>query len=261
MNIRALPIGRYEDGSPVLVNLESRNGLLNGSPRSGKSVALAALLCGLCRCPHERVAVLSPKVLDFHKFAPAVRLIKDPAAMLDYLEELHGEAERRKEWCTERGLKKIAPEHYSAVPHLTTIIDEFTVVRRSVVQDEKGKPVKVGERIEAEVMKLVAETGFAGLSFVISTQRASGQNITTDLRDIVSGFRASFATETPETDRMVFGEYASEAPCHLITTEQKGVGYISIDGQPPRPFRGALTTDEDEAAAAAEAVKRGNLWQ
>lgn len=257
-SIEALPIGIYEDGSPVLMNLESRNALIGGNPRSGKSVALAALLCGLCRCPNERIAVLSPKVLDFQEFAPRVRLIQDPAEMLDYLNELRAEAERRKAWCVENRAKKIEPKDYrKTMPHLTTIIDEFAVIRASTTQDEKGKTIKTGEQIQAAVFSLIAETGFSASSFVIAVQKASGASgISTDLRDLISGNRISFATETPEATKMVLGEFADDAPCHLITTQQKGVGYISLDGEPPRPFRGAMTTQEDERKAARQGTRR-----
>lgn len=258
VSIEALPIGQYEDGQPVYINLESRNALIGGNPRSGKSVALAALLCGLCRCPNERVTVLSPKVLDFQEFAPRVRLIQDPAEMLDYLNELHEEAERRKVWCVENRAKKIEPKDYTmSMPHLTTIIDEFAVIRAATTTDEKGKTIKTGEQIQAAVYRLIAETGFAASSFVLAVQKASGASgISTDLRDLINGNRISFATETPEATRMVLGEFADDAPCHLITTDQKGVGYISADGQPPRPFRGALTTQKDEEEAARQGKKR-----
>lgn len=258
VSIEALPIGAYEDGQPVCINLESRNALIGGNPRSGKSVALAALLCGLCRCENERIAVLSPKVLDFQEFAPCVRLIQDPAEMLDYLNELHEEAERRKAWCVENRAKKVEPKDYAAVGgHYTTIIDEFAVIRAATTKDEKGKTVKTGEAIQAAVYSLVAETGFAASSFVLCLQKASGASgISTDLRDLINGNRISFATETPEATRMVLGEFVDDAPCHLITTAQKGVGYASFDGQPPRAFRGAMTTQQDEQAAATEKNRR-----
>lgn len=257
-SIEALPIGQYEDGQPVYMNLESRNALIGGNVRSGKSSTIAALLCGLCRCQNERITVLSPKVLDFQEFAPRVRLIQDPAEMLDYLNELHEEAERRKVWCVKNRAKKIEPENFAEVGgHLTTIIDEFAVIRAATTTDEKGKTIKTGEQIQAAVYRLIAETGFAASSFVLCLQKASGASgISTDLRDIINGNRISFATETPEATRMVLGEFVEDAPCHLITTAQKGVGYISTDGQPPRPFRGALTTREDEGQAARQGKKR-----
>lgn len=249
----SLPIGAFEDGSPVCVNLESRNVLIGGNPRSGKSMALAALLCGLCRLPHERVYVLSPKSLDFAVFASKAQVIQEPAQMLACLQEVREEAERRKAWCEDRGLKKIEPRHYAQVPHITVVVDEFAAIRARVVPDEKGKMIKIGEQIQQAVFGLVAECGFAGISFVLSTQKASGATgISTDLRDLISGARVCFATETVEATRMVLGEAAALAPCHEITPQQRGVGYVSVDGGRPRAFRGALVEPADEE----ESVKR-----
>ena len=138
MDVSSLPIGIYADGSPVLVSLESRNALINGNPRSGKSVCLSALICSLLRCSGERVIVMSPKILDFQRFAPAVRLVKDPVSMLKCLGDLREEAERRKEYCERAYAKKIDPSFYDRFPHCTIIVDEFTVIKRSAVIDEKG---------------------------------------------------------------------------------------------------------------------------
>ena len=250
--ITALPVGRYLDGSPVLMNLESRNALLNGNPRSGKSVLLSCLLSSLCRVSHpEIVIVMSPKILDFQEFENAVRLIQDPAEMLEMLGKVHDEAERRKAFCVEKRIKKIDPSLYTACPHITVIMDEFTVIKTTTTTDDKGKTVRIGEQIENEVMRLVAETGFAAISFVLCTQRVSSTNMRTDLRDLIAGNRISFATETPESDRMIFGEYAEYAPCHEITTQMKGVGYIAADGEKPVPFKGAFASAADEQDAAS----------
>lgn len=256
MDITKLPIGMYADGSPVFMSLESRNALINGNPRSGKSVCLSALICSLLRCDNEHVIIMSPKILDFQRFAPAVELIKDADVMLERLKALKEESEARKLYCEQKFLKKIEPSLYSVYPHITVIVDEFTVIKKSTKADDKGKTIKIGEQIEAEIMKLIAETGFAAFSFVLSTQRVSSTNMSTDIRDIVSGNRISFATSTPETDRMIFGEYATYAPCYEINRYQVGCGYISVDDAIPVPFKGAFATEQDEDQAVRYAVDR-----
>lgn len=252
LSISHLPVGKYEDESTVFMNLDSRNALINGNPRSGKSVLLSCLLSALCRIERHPLLVvcMSPKILDFQEFEGSVKLISDPAAMLDYLEKVHQEAERRKQYCIDRRIKKITAEHYEACPPIVVIMDEFTVIKTSTTEDEKGRAVRIGEQVENAVMRLVAETGFAAISFVLCTQRVSSQNMRTDLRDLIAGNRISFATETPESDRMIFGDYAEFAPCHEIATTQKGVGYISADGMKPVPFKGAFADTADESAAA-----------
>lgn len=258
MNISALPIGRYADGSPVLINLESRNGLMNGNPRSGKSVCLDVLICDLLRCENERLIVMSPKALDFQAFAQVVDLVQDPQDMLDKLSELHDVSEARKEWCVENRRKKLTPYDFSPeLPHYTVIIDEYTVVVKSTSLDDKGRVVRIGAQIEQAVMKMIAETGFAGISFMLCLQRASSTNMDTNIRDLIAGPRISFASSSVETDRMVFGDLADKAPCHRIGASQKGVGYVSIDGADPQPFKGAMASDEDEDDAVRFALSRG----
>ena len=241
MRISKMPIGKYADGGSVCVNLDSRNALINGNPRSGKSVMLSVLICDLLKCEHELVAIASPKSLDFAVFAvsPAVRLLQATDDILAHLDWLVAESERRKRLCEVQGVKKITPS--PSEPHITTVIDEFTVLKL------------LEPKIEQKVMRLVAETGFAGFSFVISTQRVSSRNISTDLRDLIAGNRISFATETAESDKMIFGDLATFAPCHQIGANQQGVGYASLDGRRPRPFKSAIATKEDEQRSALEA--------
>ncbi len=100
-------------------------------------------------------------------------------------------------------------------------------------------------------MKLVAETRFAAFSFVIATQRVSSKNMSTDLRDLLGGNRIGFASETEETDKMIFGDLYKDAPCYRIGADLKGVGYISTDSQKPILFKGYFANEYDELNAAA----------
>lgn len=251
----ALPVGIYPDGSPVLFNLDSRNSLIAGVPGSGKSVLLRALICGLLKVRDVpvRLVILSPKSLDFINFAPCARLIADPREMLDYLGELHEESEARKAWCIANGRSKITPADCTRdMPAVITIIDEFAVIKAMTEQDDKGKTIKIGQQIEDAVFRLVAETRFACFSTVIALQKASGASgISTDLRDLISGNRVSFATEGSESVKMVLGDYAIYAPCQDITREQAGVGYIS-HGDRPRVFKGAYASEADEKKTVNE---------
>lgn len=238
MRISRLPIGRYADGTLACANLDSRNALINGNPRSGKSVLLSVLICDLLRCDNELLAIASPKSLDFAVFAssPAVRLIQATDDILAHLDWLVSESERRKRHCEDSGAKKITPS--AEYPHITTVIDEYTVIKLLEPQ------------VEQRVMRLVAETGFAGFAFVVATQRVSSRNISTDLRDLIAGNRISMATETAESDKMIFGDLAPLAPCHQIGADQRGVGYASFDGRDPRAIKCAITSRDDELLAA-----------
>lgn len=261
ISLSALPIGVYRDGKPVLASLESRNALLAGVMGSGKSVCLSAMICGLLRCNRpgrtlEKTTIISPKILDFQNFRGACRLISDYSEIMDYLAELHQEIERRKAYCIAAGLKKVSGGHIEKVGgHITVIIDEYTVIKTAIMQDEKGKTVKIGEAIEAELMRLIAEARFASVSFVLALQKADSRNMDTRTRDLISGCRISFASEGKTSAEMVFGEFAANAPCHEIGANHPGVGYVQIDALVPQPFKGAFADDADERSAALYAIE------
>ncbi len=252
ITIKNLPVGVDVNGAPVCCSLESRNGLIAGIMGSGKSVMLSVLLCDLLRIHkgNERVIVMSPKILDFQNFEGACRLIKDNNEIMECLAELRAEMERRKEWCIQNRRKKITAAEYTKFPHITVIVDEYTVIKTSTETDDKGRIVRVGEQIEAEIMRLVAEARFAAISFVIALQKADSRNIDTRTRDLISGVKASFAAEGRTSAEMVFGDYAEFTPCHELSG-MPGVGYIQIDSEKPIIFKGAFADDSDELAAAA----------
>lgn len=256
ISVSCLPIGVYQDGSPVVASLESRNGLLAGVMGSGKSVCLSALVCALLRCnrpgrPLEKTVIISPKILDFQNFQGACRLISDYAEIMDFLDELHTEIERRKAYCILHGIKKITPDLYDEMPHISVIVDEYTVIKTATAKDDKGKIVKIGEQIETELMRILAEARFAAVSIVIALQKADSRNIDTRTRDLISGCRISFSAEGKTSSEMIFGDYAVNAPCHEIGADRPGVGYVQIDAELPKPFKGAFADDDDELAAAA----------
>lgn len=248
-SVASLPVGLFSDGSVATVSLLSQNALVAGVPRSGKSVFLSTLICDLCLCDHENVVVMSPKILDFSSFSNRCLLLSRADEMLSFLSDLSSESERRKSICLARGIKKIE-DFDDDCPHISVIVDEFTVIRSFTQIDDRGKKRKIGIEIEDAIMRLVAETGFAGISFVLTTQRVSSTNMSTDLRDLISGNRICFATETLESTKMVFGDCAPLAPCHLLTTSHRGVGYIASNGNPPRIFKSAIASKEDEESAS-----------
>lgn len=245
MELKHLPIGEDVEHNQVAVNLTGGRGvLLNGNPGSGKSVCLSVLCCDVLKCSDTKLAILSPKILDFMNFESSALLVSSPDDYMNYLKYLHNESERRKEYCIQHHLKKI--ENNPEKPAIITVIDEYTVLKMSV------------KNFEDEVMKLVAETRYAAFSFVLCTQKVSGTNMKTELRDLIDGNRISFACSTAEVSKMVFGDLAEDAPAHLISAANRGVGYISTDSEKPKLFKGYYANDIDEINAAANT--RNKRW-
>lgn len=253
IDLKHLPVGIYADGSVALANLASGNMMCQGIPGSGKSVFLSSLICSLLRCePQVDLAILSPKMLDFQNFAPAVRLIDDPTEMLEYLNHVRERGNERKKVCMERHIKKIDEDLWDEYPPIVTIMDEFAIIHSSTVMDEKkGREMPIGSTIDATMSKLVAEMRFAAISNVLATQRFSvGDNISSTLRENISGTFVSFKTNSGATDQMLWKDQAENAECHKIRKDQVGCGYINVFDCKPRAFKGSFANAADEIAAA-----------
>lgn len=252
-----LPIGIYVDEMdpkktvPATVSLVSRNFLLQGEPRSGKSVMLSALIVSILRAePKVDLYIMSPKILDFMNFDDAATLISDPNDMLACLEDIYEIGNQRKQYCIDHRIKKIDESLFEEVRPIVIIFDEFAIISSFVDMDDKGRKVQVGAMILQQTTKIVAEMGFAAISTCLTSQRLDTNTISGQLRDLFSGNRCSFASQSAMSDSMIFGDMADQAPCHKITRDQVGCGYISVDGKTPRCFKGALATEADEIAAA-----------
>lgn len=259
-SISSIPVGETVDGSPVCVSLDSANALVAGNPGAGKSVYLSALICQLVRLSGEVVYILSPKALDFMAFEDVARVVEDVPDMLALMDALGAEELRRRDWLRAHRLKKLS-DYTDEMPHITVIVDEFSVLKSATEQVEDGKRTKVrktGQELESAIQHLVERGRYVGISFVLTTQRVSSENMSTDLRDLVSGWRVAFSLSTVESTRMVMGDRASDAPAHDIPHSARGVGWM-LRGSDPIAFKGAFASDEDEWAAA-DAARCSRRW-
>lgn len=259
IDLSHLPVGVYADGSPAYANLAAGNSMCQGEPGSGKSVYLSSLACSILRAvPQIQFAILSPKALDFQNFMDAVPVIQDVQEMIDYLNWVEEQGELRKQVCMDRRIKKISRDEWEEFPPIVIMIDEYATVYNKELPPEPGKktPVAVGKELGALVKHIVAEYRFAAISVILTTQRFSNDCIDTTLRANISGTLTSFATNKAMTDQMLWGDDAEDAPCFKIKKSQLGCGYISVGGELPRAFKGALANDDDEVAAANFFLKK-----
>lgn len=248
----AVPVGLFEDGSTAFVSFKNRNMLLSGLPRMGKSCLLSIIGLGLIRCgKSERLIVLSPKILDFQAFKNHAELYETPQQILAAVQSVNMEIEKRKKYCIKNRIKKM-PEPTEQEPHIVILIDEYAVIKASKIPDESGKKWrKIGEEIEAEITKIVAQGGFANCQTVITSQRLSSQVISTDLRELIAGNAVSFAQSRQTSSEFVFGEMWEAAPAHEIPITAQGVAYIYTEGtmSAPKIMKAAYMSDEAEQEA------------
>lgn len=245
----AVPVGKFEDGETAFMSFKNRNALIGGLPRMGKSNLLAVLCMGLIRCgKSERLFILSPKILDFQAYENHAYLYAEPEQILKALQGINNEIERRKKYCISHKIKKM-PEPTETAPHYVILVDEYAVIKASKTLEDSGKKWrKIGEEIEAELTKIVAQGGFANVQVVITSQRLSSQVIGTDLRELIAGNAVSFANSRQTSTEFIFGEMWEEAPAHEIPVTAQGVAYLYTEGTMPRPriIKAAHMSDEIE---------------
>lgn len=265
---KAIPIGKFEDGTTATISLDGKAGaLLGGMPRTGKSVLLNSIIASLSKCGgarssrmggSQRIVVISSKILDYAAFEDRAELYQDPEDILRALKEINEEVERRKKYCQRNRLKKI--ETFTPdMPHIAVLVDEFAVIKTTTIPDPGGKkPRRIGVEIEEEVFRLVSQGAFSGAFCLITSQRLSTNVISGDLRSLLAGgVLISFASGDQNSDEMIFGSRCVEARAHQIPVMAKGIGYVYCEGDmdAPRMFKAAMLAPEEEERIARETKK------
>lgn len=253
----AIPIGKHEDGQIAYMNFKNRNALIGGLPRMGKSNLLSVLCLGLIRCGNtERLIVASPKILDFQAYKNHAELYETPEQILDAFITVNQEIERRKKYCILHGIKKLTTPTETE-PHTVILVDEYAVIKGSKILEDGGRKWrKIGDEIEAELTKIVAQGGFANVQVVITSQRLSSQVIGTDLRELIAGNLVSFANSKQTSDEFIFGEISADAPASKIPMSAQGVAYLYTEGEMKKPeIIKAARLEEDTEERTIEAIE------
>ena len=223
----AFPIG-FDSTGIRTVDLESRGLLVAGIPGSGKSVLLRSIASLAAGSQHSLVCLISPKGLDFQGLGLA---IADGArAGIDLLGEIDREVQCRKDYCERLGITKLTAADFSNErPHILVIVDEFAVLTSEVETDQRGKSVRVGKSLLAAIAKGIAEYRFAGVSFVICSQRVTAEIVPTYIRELLSQ-RFSFYQPDSEGYRMALGRAVDDSP---IPSDCPGLGLLLADSGSP----------------------------
>lgn len=250
-----IPIGRYATGETAYMSLDGCvGGMISGQSRSGKSAATSSLIAMLSQLENERLIVCSNKIMDFKNYEGRAELYDDSIAILDVIKDLNEEAERRKRYCLTHGLKKItnyAPE----LPHITLIIDEYAILRTTVIEDPDGKkPRKIGDEVDRAVFVAASRNAAYGMSIFLITQRFMSGLVDTTTRSLLTSNLLGFSSGDARSDEMLFDTRADEAKACEIPISSKGVGYIFCEGtmDKPRLFKAAYIDEKTEKRIASE---------
>jgi DNA segregation ATPase FtsK/SpoIIIE, S-DNA-T family len=245
-DLKALPVGRREDGLPWLVKLHGTHVLIAGATGAGK----ASLLWGLVRAMFPlmqtglvRILAADPKLMELAYgrviFESYGAYAADPASIAAMLDQAVGDMQERA--------RRFAGRQRD---HTPTMVDPFTVVLVDEVafltayQPDR----KLKERIMLALATLTTQGRALGYSVVAALQDPRKDVLT--IRNLFPD-RIAMRLDEPEQVDMVLGDGARDrgAICELISPDPAtgaGVAFVRVEADPdPVRVRAGWITDAD----------------
>ena len=252
-DLRALPVGRREDGLVWLVRLHGTHLLIAGATGAGK----ASLLWGLIRAMFPllqaglvRVLAADPKLMElafgrviFERYG---EYAADPEAIADMLEAaVAGMQDRAARFAGNRR------DHTPTVadPFVVVLVDEVAFL--TAYQPDR----KLKDRIMAALATLTTQGRAVGYCVVAALQDPRKEVLA--IRNLFPDRIAGRLDEPGQTD-MLLGDGAHDrgAACELISTDPAtgaGVAFVRLEADPdPIRVRAGWVTDADIWAMAQE---------
>jgi DNA segregation ATPase FtsK/SpoIIIE, S-DNA-T family len=253
VDLRALPVGRREDGQIWLVRVHGTHVLIAGATGAGKAsllwsivrALLPAMLAGLVQ-----VWAADPKLMElaygraiFDRFG---RYAATPEAIATMLEDaVDGMQRRAAVFAGKHREHTPTPEH----PFIVILVDEVAFLT-AYLSDRA-----IRDRIKAALATLTTQGRAVGYAVIAALQdpRKEVMNIRNLFPD-----RIAMRLDEPEQVDMVLGDGARDrgALADLISTDETtgaGVAYVRLATDPdPVRVRAAWVTDADIRAMAAE---------
>ena len=252
-DLKALAVGRREDGSPWLVRLHGTHLLVAGATGAGKGsviwslvrAMLSLLLSGLVR-----ILAADPKVMELAYgraiFDACGQYAADPGAIVAMLEAAVADMQARAAQLAGRQRDHTPTAEF---PFVVVLVDEVAFL--TAYQPDKN----LCERVKAALATLTTQGRAVGYCVVAALQ---------DLRKEVMSIRTRFPDriamrlDEPEQVDMVLGDGARDrgATADLISTDPAtgaGVAFIRLEADPdPVRARAAWVSDDDIRAMAAQ---------
>ena len=260
-DLKALPVGRREDGLPWLVRLHGTHVLIAGATGAGK----ASLLWGLVRAMFPlmqtglvRVLAADPKLMELAYgrviFESYGAYAADPAAIAAMLDQAVADMQDRA--------RRFAGRQRD---HTPTIADPFTVVLVDEVafltayQPDR----KLKERIMLALATLTTQGRALGYCVVAALQDPRKDVLT--IRNLFPD-RIAMRLDEPEQVDMVLGDGARDrgAACELISPDPAtgaGVAFVRLESDPdPVRVRAGWVTDADIRDLADQCIPDRVEW-
>jgi S-DNA-T family DNA segregation ATPase FtsK/SpoIIIE len=251
VDLRALPVGRREDGQPWLVRLHGTHVLIAGATGAGK----ASLLWGLIRATLPlmreglvRVLAADPKLMELAYgrtvFDTYGAYAAHPAAIAAMLEAAVADMQDRAAQFAGR-----QRDHAPTRQHPFTVIVVDEVAFLTAYQPDR----KLRERTMNALATLTTQGRAVGYSVVAALQDPRKDVLT--IRNLFPD-RIAMRLDEPEQTDMVLGDGARDrgATCELISTDPAvgaGVAFVRLEADPdPVRVRAGWVTDADIRAMA-----------
>jgi S-DNA-T family DNA segregation ATPase FtsK/SpoIIIE len=256
-DLRDLPVGVLEDGTPWTVPLAGSHLLVGGSTGAGKGSVIWSLIRAAAPCVHDGTVQfwcvdpkggmeLSAGEAMFTRFA-----YDDPAEMADLFDEAADLL--RKRATRLRGVtRKHTPTRIE--PLVVVVVDEMAFLTAYLPDRDLRR------RIGQSLSILLSQGRAVGVVVVAALQDPRKEVL--PFRDLFP-IRVALRLTEPEQSRIMLGPGAHDrgAECERIPVSLPGVGYVVLDGLPnPVRVRAAWVTDDDIAAMAQRyPARRGDV--
>jgi S-DNA-T family DNA segregation ATPase FtsK/SpoIIIE len=245
-DLRALPVGRREDGTPFAIRLQGTHLLIAGATGAGKGsylwglvrAMLPAMAAGLVRpwaCDPKLMELAFGRAL-FDRYG---RYAADPSDIADLLEAAVREMQARAQrFAGKQRDHTPTPEH----PFVVVLVDEIAFL--TAYQADR----KLKERILAALATLTTQGRAVGYCVVAALQDPRKEVL--NIRNLFPDKLALRLDEPSQVD-MVLGDGARDrgAFCDEISADPRtgaGVAYVRLEAAPdPVRVRAAFVSDDD----------------
>ena len=250
-DLRALPVGRREDGTRWTVRLHGTHLLLAGSTGAGKASLLWGLIQAMLpamRAGLVRVLAADPKLMELAYgralFDAYGTYAADPDAIVAMLEDaVTGMQDRAAQLAGRHREHTPTPEH----PFVVVLVDEVAFL--TAYHPERT----IRDRVKAALSTLTTQGRAVGYCVVAALQDPRKEVMS--IRNLFPD-RIAMRLDEPEQVNMVLGDGAKDrgATAHLISSDPPtgaGVAFIRLEADPdPVRVRAAFVTDADIRAMA-----------
>jgi S-DNA-T family DNA segregation ATPase FtsK/SpoIIIE len=252
-DLRSVPVGRREDGSPWLIRLHGSHILVAGSTGAGKASLLWGIIRGILPTLEDgtaRILGADPKLMElaygrvlFDRYGRYESNPEDIVAMLE--DAVTDMQERAGKLAGRQRDHRPTTEH----PFTAVLVDEVAFL--TAYQPDK----KLRERALAAIATLTTQGRAVGFCVVAALQDPRKDVLV--IRNLFPD-RIAMRLDEPGQVDMVLGDGSRDrgATADLISTDPAmgaGVAYVRVDPDPdPVRVRAAWVTDDDIAAMCVE---------